>query len=784
MIDSVIAGTGNSRYLRTSLAADTTWEDALTMLRAGTFPIDLAGINAAGFTTVGTALTSATLLKAAVCTALGLDADATPSDAWEEIISRVNEKLKAPTTAGTPGQFISLDNDLNVVWVTRPPEIFFATYGTTTSAEIEAAYQAGKVCLAVNGSRTFILGIHASSTSHTFFSATYGTVYQIKCDNNSWTNTSRPIPAGSSDTPEPLGTAAAGDGTTYARSNHVHPMPSPADLGAATIAEAYGAYPEDSVNAPFAAFPDGADDIPVKNLTVSINPIQDLHGYTAPWPTGGGANIYPNCEISGTANELVVSHDSSTETYSLSAATISTYSQVISSESFTIKAGTYYLKTFKSSTLSGVYPQLRSTDGTTTYQNGDGSFTFSSDTTVKARIVAQASTVIPSNFTMQLAIVSGSTAPASWTPYSNICPISGWTGATILRAGVNLFNKTTATLGKSISGTGSITNRSGTDAFYSDFIPIYAEVGMKYRHTAPGVSGKTMRICLYDRNKNWIRSEATPSAGGNTCAITINQTDVDSGAAYLRISAYSAGVYDYAMCTVGDDVAQEYSSYAGTAYPITFPSEAGTVYAGTLDVTTGVLTVTWSTIDLGNLTWDTNGVRFASSAVVGKKFGNHNILCSAYKVATATSVTDMGDMEIKGNASGRVLYVIDSRFDTKEAFQSAVNGVQLIFELDEPITYQLTPQEVTTLLGLNNLWADTGDTTVVYRADPTLYIQKLTGSTEDDMIANESIASGKYFMVGNRLFYSTAAIAAGAMLTVGTNCEETNLAAALNAINS
>ena len=39
-------------------------------------------------------------------------------------------------------------------------------------------------------------------------------------------------------------------------------------------------------------------------------------------------------------------------------------------------------------------------------------------------------------------------------------------------------------------------------------------------------------------------------------------------------------------------------------------------------------------------------------------------------------------------------------------------------------------------------------------------------------------------MVGNRLFLATAAIAAGAALTVGTNCTETNLAAALNAINS
>lgn len=90
MIDSVIAGTGNSRYLRTSLPASTTWEEALTALRAGTFPIDLAGINLDGFTTLGTPLNSENLLKSAIITALGLDEDATPSDAWEAILELID----------------------------------------------------------------------------------------------------------------------------------------------------------------------------------------------------------------------------------------------------------------------------------------------------------------------------------------------------------------------------------------------------------------------------------------------------------------------------------------------------------------------------------------------------------------------------------------------------------------------------------------------------------------------------------------------------------------------
>ena len=112
------------------------------------------------------------------------------------------------------------------------PEVAWFTYGTSTSAEIEAAYQAGKICMAISGRRTLILGVRGSATSHTFFSATYGTVYQVKCDSDTWTNTSRAIPAASTDTPQPLGTAAAGNGTTYARNNHVHAMPTASDVGA------------------------------------------------------------------------------------------------------------------------------------------------------------------------------------------------------------------------------------------------------------------------------------------------------------------------------------------------------------------------------------------------------------------------------------------------------------------------------------------------------------------------------------------------------------------------
>lgn len=78
MIDSVLKGTGNSRFLKSAVPAGTSWADALAMLQAGTFPIDFNGINTEGFQQVGTPLNKANLLKDATAAQIGLPPSATP----------------------------------------------------------------------------------------------------------------------------------------------------------------------------------------------------------------------------------------------------------------------------------------------------------------------------------------------------------------------------------------------------------------------------------------------------------------------------------------------------------------------------------------------------------------------------------------------------------------------------------------------------------------------------------------------------------------------------------
>lgn len=85
MIDSVLKGTGNSRFLKSAVPAGTSWADALAMLQAGTFPIDFDGINTEGFQQVGTPLNKANLLKDATAAQIGLPPSTTPDGMFQAL---------------------------------------------------------------------------------------------------------------------------------------------------------------------------------------------------------------------------------------------------------------------------------------------------------------------------------------------------------------------------------------------------------------------------------------------------------------------------------------------------------------------------------------------------------------------------------------------------------------------------------------------------------------------------------------------------------------------------
>lgn len=166
----------------------------------------------------------------------------------------------------------------------------------------------------------------------------------------------------------------------------------------------------------------------------------------------------------------------------------------------------------------------------------------------------------------------------------------------------------------------------------------------------------------------------------------------------------------------------------GKTYSVTFPDEVGTVYGGTLDVTTGVLVVdkafyavnTISRIRYGQVsgfyyvvvTDDLNppGINSASSFshIISDKFLGKNGVVPGHCYITAYG-------------KSLVAVLPDQTITTSEEAQAwfDANPTTFVYDMAAPQTYQLTPEQVRTLLGSNNIWADAGDVEVTYRADPS-----------------------------------------------------------------
>lgn len=161
----------------------------------------------------------------------------------------------------------------------------------------------------------------------------------------------------------------------------------------------------------------------------------------------------------------------------------------------------------------------------------------------------------------------------------------------------------------------------------------------------------------------------------------------------------------------------------GTEIPISWESEAGTVYGGTLDVTNGVLTVdrVKETFVFNNPTEDgtynLESQRFnlaKRSTGASNSTGKITNVCGAYAYAQAN--WHNGEPHFYVGTTSWTLYL------TKNAYRGG--SVELCYPLGTPLTYQLTPTEVKSLLGSNTIYADTGDTTVEYRADIQKWVEK------------------------------------------------------------
>ena len=150
------------------------------------------------------------------------------------------------------------------------------------------------------------------------------------------------------------------------------------------------------------------------------------------------------------------------------------------------------------------------------------------------------------------------------------------------------------------------------------------------------------------------------------------------------------------------------------------------IFGGYVDLISGELVVDKVSVDLGSLEWVYNSDETPKyfQAYAPNKAWNRNAICSKYPIKETFGTSGQSDKTISCSGDSTRVYVVDTSYTDATTFKSAMNGVQLVYELATPQTYQLTPQQVNTLVGTNNVWSEQGNIELSYHIPITNLLVK------------------------------------------------------------
>ena len=309
---------------------------------------------------------------------------------------------------------------------------------------------------------------------------------------------------------------------------------------------------------------------------------------------------------------------------------------------------------------------------------------------------------------------------------NNIRPITGHTGANVYRTGKNLFGSIVIE---------KLNNNGTTTASTSDWHGQRVNVGternltLKIYENTTYTSG-SIGVAEYASNGTYITGGNFVTTNSISSYPYTTSRTLNANTAYFILRGYhsggASGITSIKAQVEFGTTATAYEAYNGDTYSITFTG-AGTVYGGTLDVTTGVLTVDRAVVPFSDITWSnggmgTNGHYFYATTTVpflgwasgGYASAMSNMFVKASENAASSNAPN-GSFWWNNASTGYRLIYGDENTSTTDI--SNLNAV-LSGKLTTPTTHNLTAEEVTLLLGQNNIWADTGDTTVEYGDAP------------------------------------------------------------------
>ena len=308
--------------------------------------------------------------------------------------------------------------------------------------------------------------------------------------------------------------------------------------------------------------------------------------------------------------------------------------------------------------------------------------------------------------------------------YSLVCPISGYDEVSANVTGVNVWGgeKLADDIVAKVSG--AIKNSTAKTIYYSasqingkvlfsDFKP-----NTQYTIFISQTSGSN------NSNMRVIYTDGTAINLGRNVYVTIQGKSVKS---IVGVWATGVGILNYDECGILEGILTEadFEPYQGQTYTATLPE---TVYGGTVDLVSGEVVIDRAMVTYSSVYSVAQGTSaplyYWMFALNPKAPTNNeaNLISDQYVLGGfeigKCYVTNVGQLIVAVPA--------DQTLNTKALADAwlAQNPVQFCYTLATPRTIQLTPQEIQTLVGTNNVWSDSGEVEITYNIPITNLLVK------------------------------------------------------------
>lgn len=300
-----------------------------------------------------------------------------------------------------------------------------------------------------------------------------------------------------------------------------------------------------------------------------------------------------------------------------------------------------------------------------------------------------------------------------------ICPISGWTGATVNRTGKNLLAKPFAFRPVPSQFSDCFFIKAGTYTF--SFDSIATATSWRFGISMFDKDGNELSANKYIPHNNtaWVASVKMWYWGVDVSVKTITLTFVED--CFTRIW-FGSGNTSSDMVATGAQLelgstASDYKAYSGTTASISFGQ---TVYGGTV-VYNGDSTWTVTATDTGSpqLNWvrgnannsGTGRIFYAYYTAAETNVSTITMTNGALKTVTRQIAWEAQEENSISFGTTNVVIVTDNVDTTLADLPTWLSnkGLQIVGTLKTPVTITASGEQIQTLVGVNNVWADTND---------------------------------------------------------------------------